>query len=317
MFFNYDKMSDIIRRATDRLGKKIYTDLATLSGVGYVTKEPVPFNEKTTGEKIEVREGVKWGELWDCAWFCIEGEIPAEAEGKHTVLLLDVSGEGCVFDDNGCPVRGITNVDSGFDYSLGRPGKMVVELDKVNIKDGKICFWVDCAMNDLFGNYCGDGKIKKLRIASVNDDARKLLYDFSVLSLLEKELDKADPRKISIVYAMYEAASALGNGFDEASIKKAIKLLAPELKKRGGDPSLSITAIGHAHIDLAWLWPIRETKRKGARTFSTAIANMEKYPDYIFGASQPQLYLWVKQLYPELYEKIKQRIAEGRWEAQG
>ena len=317
MFYNYNKMNEIINRATNRLNRKVYTNLAELSGVGYVTNEPVPFNEKTTGTKIEVKEGIKWGELWDCAWFYLEGQIPEGTDLKNVVLLLDVSGEGCVFDENGCPVRGITNVDSGFDYSLGRPGKMVVELDKANVVDGKVSLWIDCAMNDLFGNYCGDGKIKKLRIAAVNDDARKLLYDFSVLSTLEKELDNADPRKISIVYALYEAASVLGNGIDDVSVKKAIKILAPELKKKGGDPSFSMTAIGHAHIDLAWLWPIRETKRKGARTFSTALANMEIYPDYIFGASQPQLYLWIKQLYPELYAKIKEKIAEGRWEAQG
>ena len=78
-----------------------------------------------------------------------------------------------------------------------------------------------------------------------------------------------------------------------------------------------MSAVGHAHIDLAWLWPIRETVRKGARTFATALANMEKYPDYIFGASQPQLYLWMKQYYPALYEKVRQKVREGRWEVQG
>ena len=89
------------------------------------------------------------------------------------------------------------------------------------------------------------------------------------------------------------------------------------LAKRGGDPSLNISAIGHAHIDLGWLWPIRETKRKGARTFATALENMDRYPDYLFGASQPQLFQWMKEDYPELYERIKQKVKEGRFEAQG
>ncbi len=78
-----------------------------------------------------------------------------------------------------------------------------------------------------------------------------------------------------------------------------------------------MSAIGHAHIDLAWLWPIRETIRKGARTFSTVLRMMERYPDYVFGASQPQLYQWMKDHYPSLYEAIKLRVAEGRWEVQG
>ena len=78
-----------------------------------------------------------------------------------------------------------------------------------------------------------------------------------------------------------------------------------------------ISALGHSHIDLAWLWPLRETVRKGARTFSTALMMMEQYPDYIFGASQPQLYQWMKSYYPLLYEKIKPRVREGRWETLG
>ena len=70
-------------------------------------------------------------------------------------------------------------------------------------------------------------------------------------------------------------------------------------------------------MDLAWLWPIRETIRKCGRTFATALAMLERYPDYIFGASQPQQYDWVKRHYPSLYERIKQRVTEGRWEVQG
>ena len=317
MFYNHGKMNDIIRRASERLSRCVYTEVGKLTGVGYVTKEPVSFSERETGRKIDVAEGVKWGELWDCAWFYLEGELPEGSDHDNTVLLVDVCGEGCVFDSSGCPVRGITNVNSGFDFSLGRPGKPVVELDKVTVCDGKVSLWVDCAMNDLFGSFSGDGTIQKLRICRVNKGVKSLIYDFSVLSTLEKELDDSDPRKISIVYTLYEAANTLGNGINDDSVRKATKILAPELKKRGGDPSFAMTAIGHAHIDLAWLWPIRETKRKGARTFSTALANMELYPDYIFGASQPQLYMWMKELYPDLYEKIKKRVAEGRWEVQG
>ena len=70
-------------------------------------------------------------------------------------------------------------------------------------------------------------------------------------------------------------------------------------------------------MDLGWLWPIRETIRKGARTFATALANMERYPDYVFGASQPQYFQWMKEHYPALYARIKQQVAEGRIEPQG
>lgn len=80
---------------------------------------------------------------------------------------------------------------------------------------------------------------------------------------------------------------------------------------------LPVYATGHSHLDLAWLWPLRESRRKGVRTFATALANQKKYPWYCFGASQPQLYCWVAEQAPELFEALRRREAEGRWELQG
>ena len=75
--------------------------------------------------------------------------------------------------------------------------------------------------------------------------------------------------------------------------------------------------MGHSHLDLAWLWPIRETIRKTSRTFSNTVYNLEKYPEYIYGVSQPQQLEWLKLKYPNLYEKIKAGILAGRIEPQG
>jgi len=78
-----------------------------------------------------------------------------------------------------------------------------------------------------------------------------------------------------------------------------------------------IVATGHAHIDTAWLWPVAQTRRKVARTWATALRLMEQYPEYHFTASQPQQYRYVKEDEPALYEQVKARIAEGRWEPTG
>ncbi len=80
---------------------------------------------------------------------------------------------------------------------------------------------------------------------------------------------------------------------------------------------MSIVASGHAHIDVAWLWTLGQTRRKSGRTFHTVMRLMEQFPDYHFTQSQPQLYDYVRQDYPELFEQIKARIAEGRWEPIG
>ena len=83
------------------------------------------------------------------------------------------------------------------------------------------------------------------------------------------------------------------------------------------DPSHTITAVGHAHIDTAWEWPIREAKRKVARSWSTQLALMDEYPDYVFAASQPAQYEWMKQLYPDIYRRIREKVATGQWEPVG
>ena len=77
------------------------------------------------------------------------------------------------------------------------------------------------------------------------------------------------------------------------------------------------TCIGHTHIDVAWLWTVAQTREKVVRSFSTVLKLMEQYPNYKFMSSQPVLYQFLKERYPELYEKIKERVKEGRWEPEG
>jgi alpha-mannosidase len=299
-----------------KIADAVYKKLTPLKVTIWKTKEPVPFEDRFSGEMRVISPGQSWGELWDCAWFQFTGTVPEEAIGKHVVALIDVSGEACIFDSDGCPVQGLTNVSSEFDRSLGRPGKRVVEISDKACGGENINILADVGLNDLLGNCKDDGILKEAHIAICNDAMRMLLYDFEVLFGLMKVLPENSARAHSILHALNKASLVLNDFTDEEALM-ARKILLPELQKKGGDPSLSISAIGHAHIDLAWLWPIRETKRKAARTFSTALMLMDKYPDYIFGASQPQLYTWVKESYPLLYEKIKKKVAEGRWEPQG
>ena len=83
------------------------------------------------------------------------------------------------------------------------------------------------------------------------------------------------------------------------------------------DPTHRITAVGHAHIDTAWEWPLREARRKVARSWSTQLALMDEHPDYVFAASQPAQYAWMKESYPDIYRRIKEKVAAGRWEPVG
>jgi alpha-mannosidase len=313
----FDAQTRTMLNATlEKIRGRVHQPVAGLAVTAYRTAEPVSFAQRLSGEKRDLVEGQSWGALWDCAWFHFTGAVPTAARGRAVDLLIDVSGEACVVDARGEPVRGLTTWASEFDYTLGRPGKTAHPVAEQSSGDETIDLWADCGCNDLFGKYVDSGTLKCAKIAVRNPQMTGLFYDFEVLLELLDYVPAARARHRSILCALRDAASLLRD-YTEEEAAQARAVLAPELAKRGGDPSLRISAIGHAHIDLGWLWPIRETIRKGARTFSTVLANMERYPDYRFGASQAQLYQWMKERYPGLYARVKRRVEDGRWEVQG
>jgi alpha-mannosidase len=304
-----------IKRTIEDLEKMIYTNVGVLDIEAYRTKEPVGFDDRTSGERLVLKVGDNWGELWDCAWFHITGEVPQTSGGKEIVLRIDISGEACVFDGDGNPVQGLTTYHSFEVNSIGPTGKRIYKMFACAKGGEPIDIWFDAGNNNLFGGNEG-GTVRIMQICELNEAIRQLYFDMLVLNDMIKCLDEKTARYQSILFTLYKATNVIKT-YSDSEIEEARTILKKELGKKNGDASLKITAIGHSHIDLGWLWPIRETKRKIVRTFSTALRLMERYPDYYYGASQPQQYEWTKQLYPKLYEEIKQRVKEGRWEVQG
>ncbi|MBU5346299.1 alpha-mannosidase [Paenibacillus lautus] len=304
-----------LKQMLNQLREAIYEPVAELEVKAWVTPEPVSFMDRMTGVPMTLVHGERWGNLWDCAWFRFTGSLPENSRKEDHVLLLDINGELCLVDQEGSPVQGLTTVNSEFDFSLGLPGKRVVRLHDMYMSGSDIEVWADAGNNDLFGKYQG-GTLKEAVIAICREDIRGLYYDVEVLLEAAEQLPAGTARKERMYQALYDVSLMLTE-FSPEQVNQAKKQLDKQLSLQGGDTVLTISAVGHAHIDLAWLWPIRETIRKGARTFSTALRMMERYPEYIFGASQPQLYDWMKLHYPALYEQIKERVREGRWEPQG
>jgi alpha-mannosidase len=142
-----------------------------------------------------------------------------------------------------------------------------------------------------------------LETASNLDDNHSARHHlFNALNDAFDKLDTRDP---------------LGTGRFYASIESAIRALKTGIEKSGAPMDAVIHATGHAHIDVAWLWTLGQTRRKSERTFHNVIRLMEQFPDYHFSQSQPQLYQYIKEDQPELFESIKGRIKDGRWEPMG
>ena len=109
------------------------------------------------------------------------------------------------------------------------------------------------------------------------------------------------------------------SGETRQAVREARRVLHERLGWiKGRYPSVGKLALtGHAHLDLAWLWPINETRRKARRTFSSVLGLMDRYEDFIFNQSSAQLYTWIEEDDPEMFRRIKERVAEGRWEPVG
>lgn len=314
------RMTDDLAKFRDRLYRGMTTPLADLDVAAWRTEEPVSYADRESGEAFRPVPGERWGRLFDCAWFHFTGTVPADAKGREVALMIELGGEGLVVDPDGQPVLGLTNALVNIPHAIGQTAKRLVPFAK-RAKGGEpVDLWVDAGHNSLFGEHEAwghqFGPFQQPRIVAVNTNIRGLYFDFEVLFDLMMALPEDSARRARILTALADVVLAT-QVLDEKSAARARKVLAPELARCGGDPSFSLSAIGHAHIDLAWLWPLRETYRKGARTFSTVFRLMERYPGYVFGQSMPQLYKWMRDQYPVVWKQIKKYEKAGRWEAMG
>ncbi|MBQ3168363.1 MAG: hypothetical protein IJB99_01235 [Clostridia bacterium] len=163
-----------------------------------------------------------------------------------------------------------------------------------------------------------------LSVIDVMDDVQQLYYDFSVphqaaLMLPDGNRDRElTLRTLSDAINLLDLRVPFTDAF-HAFIQAARDFLSENYYKplENVEPEAIADAIGHTHIDVAWLWDIYQTRHKAVRSFSTMLKLMELYPDFKFMSSQPQLYQFVKEDAPEVFERIKEAVRRGQWEPEG
>ncbi|PID29439.1 MAG: hypothetical protein CSB55_01870 [Candidatus Cloacimonadota bacterium] len=299
-----------IQRFTEMLKEKRYYNSEELQiSFIYDENEPIPFEKALKSEFKPLKLNEEWGKLWGCSWFKMKGKIPENWRGKKAAALINVSGEACVWI-NGVPDQGLTN-KVHWDHGTGK--NYYPLFDKANGNE-EVNLLLEGGANGLFGSGQNDYRIVQAELVCVNDKIVELYYDFRVLHDLAENSEENTPRRNKIIRGLNDAVNAWHDG---EGIEESLKFTKKLLLSQANNSDLTVYSIGHAHIDLAWLWPIRETKRKAGRTFSTALKLMDEYPEYKFGSSQPQMYQWVKENYPEIFNKIKEKVKENRWECQG
>jgi alpha-mannosidase len=313
-FYKLDPFPSEAKELAVHIQDLIYEPVSPFTMKVWKTTEPVSFHCRMTGTPQTVGVGDRWAtDLFDCGWFLFEADCPASDE--ELCARIDINGELCLVDDEGMPVRGLTSARSFFEPAFGSAGKLTFDIDRRQY-GSPIRIWGDAGFNDLFGVVQDGGLIRQAGICRRRGDLRDLYYDLETLiDYFEAKRDRASERQ-QFLSALKDVRELVTSGTSE-DIQMARTLLG---RFRGVGPRnsrLNITALGHAHLDLAWLWPIRETYRKNARTFASALYNIERYPEYRYGCSQPQLFSWLKDSYPDLFTRVKQAVGNGKIEPLG
>lgn len=268
----------------------------------------------STEDWQDYRIDTPWNTLDSHRWLRTTVTIPEEMNGKHVEMQL-ISGREGQWD--------ATNPQMLFyiDQQLIQ-GVDVNHREVTFSTSAKSGTTYEIAMLIYSGSVPGD-LIFRSNLIVIDDAVQKFYYDFSIpvqSARLLKNSDVENSRKI--LQKLNAAANAidLRKPYSDTfyhSLAEADELLVKEFYTTVDQDAPLVSAIGHTHIDIAWLWTVEQTREKVLRSFSTVLRLMEQYPDYKFMSSQPILYQFVKEQEPEMYEKIKQRIKEGRWEADG
>ncbi len=313
-------------RFVSRLKHYFYEQEIPLEGEFCIFRPPREYGRRLEGKYRPIRPGIPWGRDWEQAWFHLTGRVPSEWRGKEVCARIDLGGEGLVFDEKGVPAQALSvhTIWEGVDFRRDR-----VQIARKAEGNEKVGLWIEVTAAQLFGlklnnergpvlpeRYGGyEAKVRECVLAVFRRDIWNLYLDCLVLQNQMSGLPEQSVRKKRLLLALNRAEDLFSP--EPARVIKSRKILQVELDKKSGPSDLSASAVGHAHIDTAWLWPIRESVRKCAGTFASQLQLLEKYPQIFFGASQAQHYDFVKQAYPGLFEKMRVAVARGRWEIQG
>lgn len=278
-------------------------------------------------EKWEGTEKVRHlGDTWETGyhrttWFNADFIVPDTLTNKKLYLEINFGGEALV-RLNGKIIGAVSsNMKAGW-----------VNRDRIFLpvyeKAGEVLhFEIEGALNSAgFCDFAMEGATKetyimeKARIVAVDPVCESYIYD---INTLWGALDFVEDKYINarIYEALDNSVHMIDFDFDKErgrkSIVKAKKYLDEQLKKISYVPTSTVYMTGHCHIDIAWLWEVRETVRKTARTMANNLELMDRYPDMVFTQSQAILYDFLKKHYPELYERIKEKIKKGTWIIEG
>jgi len=267
--------------------------------------------------------GFRWGPKWSTAWFKLSGSVPKTMKGERVVLRFSSGTEAQLWmnqNDRLVPRQGFdVNRDAALLFESANGGEKVSLLVEAacNHPFGVSTFEWDDAEVHYRWKSDEPGRLERAELAVIRPHVWTLRQKYAFALGLMKELPFDSNRGQELFGAIRQATNSISDVDVPASAAKATEILNAALKSPAAGSTTLCHGVGHAHIDTAWLWPLRETKRKCVRSFSNVLRVMERYPEFVFLCSQAQQYAYIEEKSPELFQEIAARVAEGRWEPGG
>ncbi|MCC4909120.1 glycoside hydrolase family 38 C-terminal domain-containing protein [Microbacterium sp. cx-59] len=294
--------------------------------------EPVPFEVADAAEYVPFGVGRRWGRPWGTTWFHVEGAVPSEwwqasgelPEGTRAELVIDLGftagqsgfqAEALVWDRSGSPLKGVSPFNQAVPSAVDAAGRVDVRVEAASNPDvGSLFTFEPTHLGDRAT--AGTDPIYVLRTVEIglrDVIVAELLADALALRGLAAQLDPTSARRAELLEGLDRMIDTVDPDDVAATAAAARAVLLPLLERPAHASAHTLHAVGHAHIDSAWLWPVRETARKVSRTFANVLALMNEDPDVVFASSSAQQFAWVKEYYPALWARLVERVREGRF----
>ncbi|MCO1658594.1 alpha-mannosidase [Pseudonocardia humida] len=314
----------IARILRERLLPAVHGERAPLRvEVWHAPGEPVAAVEAIGATYRPVEAGEAWGPAWGTSWFHLTGTVPTGWAGRAVEAVVDLgfpaerdgfSAEGLVHRPDGTAVKGLN------------PRNTWVRVADKAEGDERVDLYVEAAANpelhEGVASYLGDVetagdqplyRVRRIELAVFDEQVWELVRDVEVLAGLMHELSPDEPRRWNILRALERALDgALDLQDVPGSAAAARAVLAPALAAPANASAHLVSAVGHAHIDSAWLWPLRETVRKVARTVSNVTALMDDDPEFVFAMSSAQQWAWMEEHRPDVWARMREKVATGQ-----
>ena len=284
--------------------------------------EPIPVAEALAGEYRPFGVGESWGPPWGTTWFHLTGTVPEGERGDDLEILVELGWadhspgfqcEGTVYRPDGTIVKGIHP----------RNTWIPVEVDG----DGRIDLYVEAASNPVvlglppFGiTERGDVitsdserlyRFMRADVVHVHQQVRELVADVDALDGLARVLPEDSQRRAEIRVALDRAMDAVDLDDVPATADAAREQLREVISRPAEGSAHRAFAVGHAHIDSAWLWPLRETRRNVARTLANVVRLHEDGKPIVFAFPAAQHSAWLAQDQPALFARVQAAVEAG------